>query len=73
MNPMKIRSRCLLGVVLLVLISMGANPVLASTGTESEPLSLDITYATYLDLDEDGIQDDIVTEFSIYSPLFLSM
>ena len=66
---MKSRSLLLLGVILLVAVPLaGINASAYPSVTFSEPFTLEITYANYLDLDADGIQDDITTSFKLFSP-----
>ena len=54
---------CVVSISFLPLSLAGGGALRTSTASFVE-----ITYATYLDLDNDGLEDDIITEFTVYSP-----
>ncbi len=60
-----------LGVIILQAgaLSLAAGPRFYQTESDlTEDDVMQITYANYLDLDGDGLEDDIITEYTIYSP-----
>ena len=65
---MKSRSIFILSLILLLMVPLSISQASAYPGDTT--LCLDITYANYLDLDDDGIQDDIITHFNLMSPFY---
>lgn len=57
-----------LGLFTLSLLGLGVKGVSAWGYPPPPPPMVEIGYANYLDLDGDGIEDDILTNFTIYDP-----